>query len=178
MIEIHYQRTFDDYQEAVAAQRSKSLRLKIVGVVIAALLYLVGVVVLMSFGASQGLAVLVTAIGFPLFAKSVSYAYGIWLRRDFRRHPSIALPEKTRIDDAGLHINSEVAGGTTKWVAYNGFKETQNLFLLYLGPRMAHVLPKRAFSSEQLEEFRRFADVNLPQSELKRSERIEHVASL
>jgi len=176
MIEIYYQRTFDDYQEAVAAQRSKSLRLKIVGVVVAVALYLVGVIVLMSFGRSQGLAVLVTAVGLPLLAKSVSYAYRIWLRRDFRRHPSIALPEKTCIDEAGLHSDSEVAYGTTKWTAYNGFRETQNLFLLYLGPRMAHVLPKRAFSTEQLEEFRRLADANL-QLGPNRTERSEHVAS-
>jgi hypothetical protein len=82
-----------------------------------------------------------------------------------------------RIDEAGLHADSEISEGTVRWAAYNGFRETQNLFLLDLGPRAFHALPKRAFSGEQMGEFRRLADANLPSSKRDRSERIEHDTS-
>jgi hypothetical protein len=177
-VEIQYQRTFEDYREAAAAQRAKlTWRGKVIGVVIFVPLYILLVILLMSFGMRQGAAVLSIAVGLPLLASLVSYGYRSWLKRDFRRHSSIGLPEVARIDDIGLHIESDVGGGTAKWRGYTKFKETQNLFVLYLGPRMAHVLPKRAFSHKELGEFRRLVDANLQQVGRNRNERIEHTAN-
>lgn len=176
-MEIRYQRTFKDYREAVAAARAKlSWRGKVVAAIIFVPVYILLVIGLMSFGVSQGLASFSIAVGLPLLALFVSYGYRAWLKRDFRRHPIIGLPEAARIDDTGLHIENAVSSGTAKWLGFGKFKETQNLFVLYLGPRMAHVLPKRAFSSEQLEEFRRLVDTNLPRDG-NQQKRIEHATS-
>ena len=160
-MEVQYQRTFSDYQETVAVRRIRSLDRKVVFVLAFCLIYILGMIVLMSFGLSQALASVAIIGGTILLGSVWSAVFHVWLKHDFRRHPNLALPESVRIDDIGLHAESEEPTGTTKWQAYSKFRETQNLFLLYLGPRLVQALPKRAFSVEQLEQFRRLVGTKL-----------------
>ncbi len=56
-MDTEFQRTLADYLETLEAQRSRSLRTKIAAVTFL-LIYIVGIIVLMSFGLTQGQAVI------------------------------------------------------------------------------------------------------------------------
>jgi hypothetical protein len=161
-MEIRFQRNFSDYREALAGQRVKSLRLKILVAVSLCLIYIIGDVVLVSLGLTLGMSTVTVLAGSLILAKGLSFAHSLWLRRDFRRHPNFARPVQMQIDDAGLHSESDVWSGHTKWDTYVKYGETENLFLLYLGARSVEVIPKRAFSGEETEEFRRLVRAAFP----------------
>jgi hypothetical protein len=76
----------------------------------------------------------------------------LWLRRDFRKHPNFSTPQLLTLKEEGLYGTSAVGEGTAKWAAFTKLRETPHLFMLYMGARMFRVIPKRAFSSSQLEE--------------------------
>ena len=86
----------------------------------------------------------------------------IWFRRDFRRHPNFAVAQVVAITEDGLETNSEIGAGDTKWSAYGKFRETKNLFMLYMAARLFRVVPKRALSAPQVDEFRELLRRKLP----------------
>ena len=175
-MEIQYQCTFCDYEEVFAAQQLRSLGRKIAFALLGCLIYMVGAFVLVTLGLTQPRAFLAMFGGFFLLTLPFLVSRPFWLKRDFRRHPNFGRPERVRIDETGLHFESEVWNGETKWRAYVRCQETENLFLLYLGARTIRPIPKRAFSADQLEQFRQFVRKNLPSGEpisTQRNERVE-----
>jgi len=84
------------------------------------------------------------------------------IRHDFKRHPNVSRQCSLQVDDNGLRSASDVSTGETKWGAFVKYRETPNLFMVYFGGRMFRVIPKRAFSTLQLEEFRELLRRKLP----------------
>jgi len=164
-MEVRFQRTLGDYLEVIAAQRVTSLRRKILYVLAFIPVYILGVILLMSFGLTQAQGSLALLAGMIILGRLISFAYSRWLRRDFKRHPNFALPVRMWFDDSGVHSESDAWSAVTKWTAYLGRRETKNLFLLYLGARLADVIPKRAFSSDELIEFRKLVIAKLPEGQ-------------
>ena len=160
-IEISFQRSFPDYREAFAAQTLRSLRHKITFVATAAIMYLIILLAFVSLGMSQPRASVAILVAIAVVAVIFGIVRPYWLVRDFKRHPNFARPVQLQINDAGLHSETEISRGETKWNAYIGYRETENLFLLFLGARLVDVIPKRAFSIEQLGEFRDLVKANL-----------------
>ena len=78
----------------------------------------------------------------------------LWLKRDFRKHPNLTIPQVLVLGEEGLRGTSEIGEGTSKWAAYTKFRETPSLFVLYMGGRLFRVIPKRALSPQQFEEAR------------------------
>jgi YcxB-like protein len=118
---------------------------------------------LVNFGFRQGVAAVTRAIlfsGLLLVYRFVGFP--LWLCRDFRRHPNFSRQQTLRVDEDGLYKRSEVGQSETKWFAYTRFRETQNLFVLYLGERQAEVVPKRALSNAQLDELRQLLRKKIP----------------
>jgi hypothetical protein len=108
---------------------------------------------------SKGLPLLALAffwLGFPFVYMPFK------LKRDFKKHPNFSRDCSVQVNETGLHSQSDVSTGETKWAAFVKFRETRNLFMLYLGGRMFKVIPKRAFSAAQLEEFRELLRQKLP----------------
>jgi hypothetical protein len=162
-MEIQYQCNLADYQEALVTRRSRLLRQKILGVVLAWVLIIFGTFVLVGLGARPGagsLAVIVIFLVVSIGYKVVMLP--LWIDRDFRKHPNFAREELLRIDEDGLHGSNEIGQGEKRWLAYTEYRETKNLFILYLGARLFEVIPKRAFSSTQLDEFRQLLRRKLP----------------
>ena len=58
------------------------------------------------------------------------------------------------VDAEGLKTEGELERRETRWPAFTKYRETENLFILYEGARLLRVFPKRAFSSQELDEFR------------------------
>jgi hypothetical protein len=59
------------------------------------------------------------------------------------------------VDDESLRIEEEFERRETKWPAFTKFQETDNLFMLFEGARNVRMFPKRAFSQQEQDEFRR-----------------------
>lgn len=119
------------------------------------LLIIMSSAILVNLGFRQGVA----GLALPLLLLVLWLAfrlviYPLWIKRDFRGHPNFQREQSVKIDEWGLHRTSEIGQSETKWLAYTDYRETHNLFLLYFGRRLMEVIPKRAFSAEELQQFR------------------------
>ena len=86
-----------------------------------------------------------------------------WTARSlFRKQPSARSIYTLVIDHSG--IQSEWDGGSSNslWKNYVRFLESEDAFLIYSAPILFRILPKRAFSTEQCEEFRSLAAQHIP----------------
>jgi hypothetical protein len=83
------------------------------------------------------------------------------IRRDFNRHPNLSRVYKLKVDTKGLNMNSETSQLRTLWAGYTGFRETANLFLIFSGARMFIIIPKRAFTPGEMEDFQNLLQNNL-----------------
>jgi hypothetical protein len=176
-MEIRYQRNFNDYQEAFAAQQTKPLGRKMAFALFWCVIYVLGSAALVSLGMKQAYAMMTVIVCTLISGLGFYVIRPYWLRRDFNRHPNFARPVQMQIDDAGLESESEVWVGRAKWGAYVKYSETENLFLLYLGARLVEAIPKRAFSGEQMEEFRRLVRTKLSGDALTSAQRSTCVES-
>jgi hypothetical protein len=154
-MQIQYQCNVADYQEALLTRRPTPLGRKVFRAGMWLLLIIMSSAILMNLGFRQGIATLTVPI--LLFLSWLAFRLvirPIWIKRDFHSHPNFQREQLVRIDESGLHRTSEIGQSETKWLAYTGYQETQNLFVLYFGRRLMEVIPKRALSAEQLQRFR------------------------
>ena len=108
-------------------------------------------------------AVALPALALGVFWLSYPTLYWPWkLRHDFKKHPNFSRQCTLQVDNDGLRSQNDMSSGETKWGAFVKFRETPNLFMVYFGGRLFKVIPKRAFSAAQLEEFRELLRSKLP----------------
>jgi hypothetical protein len=163
-MEVQYACTLADYVEVLTTARSRTLKQKIFGAVIALALLTLGVAAMVGLGFRQGVATLIVVVllpGFWLIRRYVGFPF--WVKRDFAKHPNFSRERTLRVDESSLTWSSEVDRSETKWQAFSRFQETENLFVLYLGERLAEAVPKRALAGAQLDEFRQLLLRKLPQ---------------
>lgn len=81
---------------------------------------------------------------------------GPWLsaRRQFKGSPSAQVPIQVEASDEGLFFHSAHADSKISWSAYVAWGENKTTFVILPQPRTYFPIPKRAFSPEQLEDFR------------------------
>jgi YcxB-like protein len=157
-MDVQYKCNLEDYKEAQKAQlkRSVSYHIMLVG---GGLCLLFGALLAFTGPLSSSVPLLLLAVlwlGYP------SLYLPFKLNRDFQEHPNFGRDCHLQVNDDELRSQSDVSTGETKWAAFVKFHETPNLFMLYLGGRMFKVIPKRAFSASQLEEFRELLCRKLP----------------
>jgi len=90
-----------------------------------------------------------------------------WLaaRMQFRRMPSAQGLMTVAISESGLHIRTQHGDSQVAWSAYIGWGEEKSVFVILPQPRIYVPIPKRAFTAEQLAEFRETLRRNvLPQN--------------
>jgi hypothetical protein len=75
-------------------------------------------------------------------------------KRQFQGNPAAQLPTTLTTSDEGLHFASSHSSGNASWKMYVRFEETKDNFVLFSSPVVFHPIPKRAFTPEQLTEFR------------------------
>lgn len=86
-------------------------------------------------------------------------------RRQFRTTPTAHDPMTIEASDAGLQIHSVHADSQVAWSAYMAWGEYKSVFVILPQPRIYVPIPKRAFTAEQLVEFRELLGRNIkPQS--------------
>jgi hypothetical protein len=82
-------------------------------------------------------------------------------RRQFRGSPSAQSPMTLGMSDAGLEIHSVHSDSKASWSAFVDWAETKSLFVILPQPRIYIPIPKRAFSEEQIVEFREILRRNI-----------------
>jgi hypothetical protein len=75
-------------------------------------------------------------------------------RLQYRRMPSAQVPTTMTVSDSGIHVRSQHYDSHVNRSTYIGWSEGKSVFVLFPQPRLYVPIPKRAFSSEQLERFR------------------------
>jgi YcxB-like protein len=157
-MEVNYQLTVDDYRRAIKASRNRNSFLR------------------WSYRLSQGIVILALGVGVTLFAiephnraiQNLAPLYVIlmfWIlwflgtpylsaRSQFRASPSTKTPINFTFTDEGLHFRSKLADSKVDWSAYVNWVEEKAIFAVFPHPRIFIVIPKRAFSADQLIEFR------------------------
>lgn len=93
--------------------------------------------------------------GYMLFAPRFSS------RRQFRNSPSAQSPVTLDISDAALEIHSAHGDSKVAWSAYIAWAERKSVFVILPQPRIYVPIPKRAFTEEQITEFRELLRRNI-----------------
>jgi hypothetical protein len=75
-------------------------------------------------------------------------------RSQFRGSPTAKTPISLAAADGGLHFRSRQTDSKVDWSAYINWIEEKGIFALFPHPKIFIVTPKRAFSTDQLVEFR------------------------
>ena len=82
-------------------------------------------------------------------------------RKQFEGHQMLQRVQALEAGDEGLVLSDGVSRTDWKWLAFERFAESTNLFLLFLEKKTAVPVPKRAFTAEQLEAFRGLLERNV-----------------
>jgi hypothetical protein len=97
---------------------------------------------------------------FPLLAVGVAWIVFLWARprfnarRRIRDTPSARSPITLEISERELHFRSSCEDSKVAWSALVGWGEGKTVFALFPSPRTQFPVPKRAFTPEQMAEFR------------------------
>jgi hypothetical protein len=158
-MEIQYQCGLQDYLEAQYAHYRRSAAFYVVAACILGFVGILGAYQLLTEGYPQGSPLLAIVV---LWALLRFVFRPLCFRRDFRKHPNFAIPQTLRVEENGVSHRSDLGQSETKWNAFTKFRETPNLFMIYSGARLFHVVPKRAFERSQLEDFRQLVQHKLP----------------
>ena len=152
-MEVNYQCTFSDYREAMDSQVSGptvAYFLAIGGV----FLLIVGISGIVTQGLSGSAVPEVVGGLFLILPLLLRIARKFWISQDFRKHPGFGRGARMVVDGEGLKVEDELERRETKWPAITCYRETENLFILHEGPRFLRIFPKRAFSGQDLDDFR------------------------
>ena len=60
--------------------------------------------------------------------------------------PGLRRPHQADFSDYGVIVADAYVRTTSQWPAFEGFRETPNLFVLYTSPLAFLIVPKRAFA--------------------------------
>ena len=79
----------------------------------------------------------------------------------FRRDVAAQGKVEVTASQAGIQFLSARGTADLKWDAFLRYTETKNLFMLYPQSRLFNIIPKRAFTPQDLQEFRQALQQNL-----------------
>jgi hypothetical protein len=64
-------------------------------------------------------------------------------RSDYRSYPAIRPKIRVSFDEGGVHFATESSQGSLEWANIVHWRESEEYLLLYLSPRMFHIIPRR-----------------------------------
>jgi hypothetical protein len=156
---VHYELTVDDFREGLRLFRRKGkLTLLVVGWIVLLTGLLVVLPVMAAFS-GHDMAFTFKSL-FPLALFVIIACTAFWLgphfaaRRQFNTSPSSKGPIDLEVSDSGLHFRSPTTDSKMSWQNFARVLESKSMFLLFTSVQAFLVVPKRAFTAEQLNEFR------------------------
>jgi len=151
-MELHYQLTMADFREA---QYHYQKRLAFTYVVFAAGILLAA---LSARAAGLGASWLLGAGVFLLFVPVMQYLFTL---RHIQISPDFGQAVTLVPGPDGLFIAGRLGEGTMKWAGFTRFRETRSQFVLFIRQGAFCIIPKRAFSGREVEEFRNLLAHNI-----------------
>jgi hypothetical protein len=157
-MEVNYQLTVDDFRRAIKVYRTRTPFLRWTvrfGIGFAILVLATGVILLILAphgGAFQNLMPL--CILFMFWITIMWASPYLSARSQFRGSPSAKAPITLDVSDAGLQFRSQHTDSKVDWSAYVKWLEEKAIFAIFPNPRVFIVIPKRAFTVDQVSEFR------------------------
>jgi hypothetical protein len=164
-MQVTYQLTAEDYRQGIQASRKRTafgrwsyrVLLGIAGLAIAmAVVGGFGVIVSHNSKIASNLV--------PLFLLAVFWVLAIpgipylSARSQFNGSPSAKGPITLDVSDEGFRTKTQFSDSNIGWGAIIGFVEMKTIFALFPSPRIFYPVPKRAFTPEQLAEFRQLLE--------------------
>jgi len=157
-MEVSYQLTVDDFRRAIKAYRTRTpfLRWTVrVGIGFAILVLATGVTLLILEPHGDAFRNLI-----PLYILFSLWTLAFWgapylsARSQFRGSRAAKAPMTLDVTDAGLQFRSQHTDSKVDWSAYVKWLEEKTIFALFPNPKIFIVIPKRAFTVDQVSEFR------------------------
>jgi hypothetical protein len=111
-------------------------------------------------GESPSIAFAGFAFGIVWFAYMFA-APRFFSRRQFRNNPTARSPIVLDASEPGLEIRTAHSDSKMSWPAFVDWGESKSVFIILPQPRTYVPIPKRAFSDEQLSEFRELLRRNI-----------------
>jgi hypothetical protein len=155
-MEVSYQLTEVDYRRGLTAWRTSSAWRRWI--------YRLGIVAMAALiVGSAGLMIWnpkLRQVWWPVLGLGVLWLVLIWIgprlqaRVQFRRMPSAQDPMTVIVTDSGMQIRSPHYDSQVNWSTYIGWAEEESVFVVFPQPRIYIPLPKRAFTVDQVGEFR------------------------
>lgn len=164
-MQLTYQLTVADFRSALCAYRNRSPLRNCLRWIAFALLLVAGVSVVALLILSSDSRLLSKVwpsflLVFVWIALLVSMPY-FSARHQFRGSPAAHAPITLDVDDSGMRFRSQYSDSTMAWPTFVRWIEQKNVFACFTSPRIFMVIPKRAFSSEQLGQFRDMLQRNI-----------------
>jgi len=153
-MQVSYELAEQDFLDAFQARRRRRVRWlwPVVWTLLAAVILLSGFLYLQCPRALMRLAPL---YGLLLFILILVRLLPPWVARmQFRRQPAAQGTRTLDISEKGLISEGATLKSESRWSHYTGWSEAETVFLLIASPLLYIIIPKRAFSAEQLAEFR------------------------
>lgn len=160
---ITYQLTQDEYQQAVNLHHKKGQRVIFLAIymMLAAVIVLVGT----DFSNTREIITNILAAFFSiafymLFVRMISayQAKSIY-------HKSAVLPYETtlHISGKGIRLPNNTTDASIPWSAFGKWKKDEHFYLIYTTPRQFNVIPARAMSESQKKELDAYLEKYIPQ---------------
>src|SRR5215813_3230913 len=155
---IHYELTKDDFRRALLLHRRKNKRFSLT-VILLVLFTILGVVlpILAMRDEDHDLFLTVLPIVIAIvFWMSFFVAPRTSAKKQFGSSPSSQGRIDMEVSESGIHFRSANAESTAKWQTFVRCLEDKWVLMLMSSAVMFVVIPKRAFTPEQLNEFRSY----------------------
>jgi hypothetical protein len=149
-MEINYSMSPDDFIEAQTLHVWGTSRKRIrIAIVVISLLILLGAGFLYHFERGAGL-------GLVTLCLILLFAFLVWVpaewKKYYRRSPALGTPTFMNFTETGLEMRGEDGASRSDWSRFVKWKQSQEMFLLYMQPALFLCIPLRVLSPEQQSE--------------------------
>ena len=167
LIEVNYELTWRDFLSAIKLTRPRSARYVTWFLSLFGLAAAIGEIVLFVFSrenpqlqksAMSLLPLAVLAVVWWLLAH-----FGIYVaaKKQFRGSPGSQVPINLVVSDEGVCFKTSLSESRTSWKSFIKYSENAEVFAIRPSPVIFNVIPKRAFTEEQIKMFRETLQRNL-----------------
>ena len=153
-MQVTYQLTAEDYRHALITFRDRSFFSRWMVLFTAVVLALAIAIQLTSKEDWMRSSLPITIAGIVLLAFAHWGAPYLNARRQFRSTPSAHEQITLEVQDAGLHFRSLGIDSSAAWNHYIKWIEDDQVFALFRSSLIFVIVPKRAFSADQLISFK------------------------
>jgi len=170
-IEVNYELTWGDFLAAIKLTRPRFAKAVTWFLAAFALVAVIGEAVLFLASSAENPQRQRVAMNLlPMAALAVVWwmlaYFGIYLsaKKQFRGSPSSQVPIHLMISEEGLRFETSLGESRTSWRSFIKYSENPQVFVIRPSPVIFNVIPKRAFTEDQVKAFQAILHRNVHQT--------------